>query len=444
MSDFYDRSGDRNSSNNHSGGNNEDYGWVSWLLIIIFFSTGLWFIALPLLFYKLFGPDKKETKQRQAPPLRYNPAQDAANQQTQQHQQAQPRQRDRQRERQHQRERTEDETKARDAVKSVTRSPATNSKSALTLMIFGAMAAAAGIFAITNPIQAAVIAGTLSGQISAILQAAAILAGGVGMFLGGISIKAAMKRYTNYMAVIGTLEAVSVDTLAKKTGYRRKRVCKDLQKMVEKSYFGPDAYLNMELGYLFRSSKADEELAAARSAAEKKTEEARAQSAGGYEAILRDIRTANDRIADPVISEKIDRLENITSQIFKAVERDPSKRAKIDTFFSYYLPTTLKLLDSYAQLESTEGSGENITQTKKSIESTMDSIIHGFEHQLDELYKDDALDIQSDIEVMKTMMNREISSAASDFAVKPQTPAPAPGQPAPKDVDMGGSAAQQK
>ena len=59
MSDFYDRSGDRNSSNNHSGGNNEDYGWVSWLLIIIFFSTGLWFIALPLLFYKLFGPDKK-------------------------------------------------------------------------------------------------------------------------------------------------------------------------------------------------------------------------------------------------------------------------------------------------------------------------------------------------------------------------------------------------
>ena len=35
---------------------------------------------------------------------------------------------------------------------------------------------------------------------------------------------------------------------------------KDLQKMIDKGYFGDEAYLNMELGYLFRSGQADADL----------------------------------------------------------------------------------------------------------------------------------------------------------------------------------------
>ena len=52
-----------------------------------------------------------------------------------------------------------------------------------------------------------------------------------------------------------------------------------------------------------------------------------------------------------MLSRKIDRLEQISGLIFKEVEEHPEKRNSIRTFFDYYLPTTQKLLDTYADFE---------------------------------------------------------------------------------------------
>ncbi len=41
----------------------------------------------------------------------------------------------------------------------------------------------------------------------------------------------------------------------------------------------------------------------------------------------------------------------------------------------------------------------------------------GFEHQLDELYKADALDVDSDIRVMETMLHRDTASVEKDFGL---------------------------
>ncbi len=69
-----------------------------------------------------------------------------------------------------------------------------------------------------------------------------------------------LKRYEKYLAVLGDREAMPVEELARTLGYPEKRVERDLGKMIDKGYFGGTAYLNMELGYLFRSGKADEAL----------------------------------------------------------------------------------------------------------------------------------------------------------------------------------------
>ena len=154
--------------------------------------------------------------------------------------------------------------------------------------------------------------------------------------------------------------------------------------------------------------------------AAKEAEEAAAppkEAEEGYSGILRNIRRANDRIADPVLSAKIDRLEEVTAKIFQAVEADPKKRSSIDTFLNYYLPTTQKLLDSYAEFEATGVEGANLGQAKDRIEKTMDSIVAGFEHQLDELYKMDAMNVDSDIRVMETMLRRDTASVADDFGL---------------------------
>jgi len=232
------------------------------------------------------------------------------------------------------------------------------------------------------------------------------------MLGSGISMGRGLKRYSKYLAVMGDRDAIEVEEIVHTLGYSKRRVEKDLQKMIDKGYFGGKAYLHVGLGYFLRSGNAETAIRQQEVKKEmpKETEE-------GYSGILQGIRRANDRIADPVLSDKINRIEAITAKIFRAVETDPKKQDRIDTFLNYYLPTTQKLLDSYAEFEQAGIEGENLRQAKQRIEVTMDTIVRGFEHQLDELYKSDALDVDSDIRVLETMLRWDTASAEEDFGM---------------------------
>ena len=255
---------------------------------------------------------------------------------------------------------------------------------------------------------------TITGELSDIITSLAFLLGGAALGVNAFLTDKEQKRFAAYLPIIGKREALDVEELARKSGTDEKQVLKDLQKMLEQNYFGGDAYLNRELGYLFKSSEADEAWREEHPAPRAPTPE---EVGEGYSGILRDIRRANDQIADPVLSAKIDKLENIVGRILRAMEEDPEKAKRMDTFMTYYLPTTQKLLDSYARFEAAGVEGENLRESKQKIASTMDMILQGFSRQLDELYKADAMDVNSDIRVMETMLKRDAGSASDDFGL---------------------------
>ena len=122
---------------------------------------------------------------------------------------------------------------------------------------------------------------------------------------------------------------------------------------------------------------------------------------------IAEMKRLDDNIADPGISADIVRLEQVSSKIFEEVKRDPKKLPKIRRFMDYYLPTTLKLLNSYDRMSAAGVSGENIDTTLAKVEGMMRAIVAAFEKQLDSLYGADALDISTDITVLETMMARE-------------------------------------
>ena len=401
----------------------KDEGWISWGLIVLLFVFGLSPLALLLLFLKLFGVGSGEKKQQAAPP----PLNETAGQRTSTRTGRQPVQPNR----------------AQKTVHQVMKAPSQKKSTARTLMIVGAILAAAGLVACAEPVEMIAWSRNIALYLDDLLSGLAMLVGGGAMLGCGIGVDRSLRRYAQYLAVMGDRPAMPVEELARVTGFSQRRVVKDLQTMISKGYFGGRAYLNRELGYFFRSSQADEDWQRQQ---EEKEEQAAAappkEAEEGYSGILRNIRRANDRIADPVLSAKIDRLEEVTAKIFQAVETDPKKRGSIDTFLNYYLPTTQKLLDSYAEFEATGVEGTNLGQAKDRIEKTMDSIVAGFEHQLDELYKMDAMNVDSDIRVMETMLRRDTASVEKDFGLG-AAPA-APKQPRVQDVDLGGVAAQQQ
>ena len=223
-----------------------------------------------------------------------------------------------------------------------------------------------------------------------------------------------LRRYAKYQTIAGKKETVSISQFAAAADVSPRRVENDLEQMVQKGFWGKEAYLDLSRGVLVRTFEAAEDL---EEQAQAKAQSAPAETAEGYSGQLRDIRRANDRIADPVISAKIDRLEELAGKIFRIVEEEPEKKAKASTFLNYYLPTTQKLLDSYADFEEAGVSGENVSQAKQRIADTMDKIVEGFERQLDQLYQSDAMDVDSDIRVMEQMLRRDGAGAADDFGM---------------------------
>ena len=122
---------------------------------------------------------------------------------------------------------------------------------------------------------------------------------------------------------------------------------------------------------------------------------------------ISEMKRLNESIQDETISRQIDRLESVCSKIFAQVQAEPKKLPQIRKFMSYYLPTTLKLLNAYDRMSAAGISGENIDTTKTKVESMMTTIVAAFEKQYDALFGADALDISTDITVLETMMARE-------------------------------------
>ena len=113
------------------------------------------------------------------------------------------------------------------------------------------------------------------------------------------------------------------------------------------------------------------------------------------------------QIQDTEVSRRISRLQGISRQIFDHVSKNPDQARKINTFMDYYYPTVLKFLEHYAEYDSKGVKGENILNTLEKIRSSLEKFEEAFEHQLDNLYSDKALDIETDIAVLDDIMKKE-------------------------------------
>ncbi|MBO4360632.1 MAG: 5-bromo-4-chloroindolyl phosphate hydrolysis family protein [Eubacteriaceae bacterium] len=121
---------------------------------------------------------------------------------------------------------------------------------------------------------------------------------------------------------------------------------------------------------------------------------------------IKKIRQANEAIPGEVMSAKIDELEKVTINIYNATVENPSLLKKTKKFMSYYLPTTEKLIEKYAELDKKSIQTENTIAIKSRIEESLDTITKAFYELYNSLYDYDAIDITSEIEAFKnTLVN---------------------------------------
>lgn len=122
-------------------------------------------------------------------------------------------------------------------------------------------------------------------------------------------------------------------------------------------------------------------------------------------------------VKDLEVRRKINELMRITDKITQDAIHDPDDIPQIKKFMNYYLPTTIKLLNAYDRMSSQGIEGENLDKSMNSINEMLDQAIVAYKKRLDSLFENQALDIETDIEVMNQMLAREGLSGSKDFEI---------------------------
>lgn len=116
------------------------------------------------------------------------------------------------------------------------------------------------------------------------------------------------------------------------------------------------------------------------------------------------IRQLNARIPDEAVTATLNGIQDTSSRILARLEADKSQLGRCRQFLDYYLPTTVKLLEQYVQLQDQGQRTGNIDQAMGRIETMLDKIREAFSRQLDSLFESEMVDVTAEIAVMEQLL----------------------------------------
>ena len=205
-----------------------------------------------------------------------------------------------------------------------------------------------------------------------------------------------------------------IEDMAKKTGRSKNKVIKDLRRYIKNGNFieghiveDDTIFLASDELYSFYKSS----LISREKNMKKEQEIASNQDLKNLiDACQNQIEKIRDISADIDnlgVKNKVLDIEGAINNIVDAIKKYPDQIRILDRFTSYYMPTTVKLLESYRDIESKGISTSDIDKVKLDIESTLDTIKLAYDKLLDQISAIDTMDINSDISVLKTMLTQD-------------------------------------
>ncbi len=264
-----------------------------------------------------------------------------------------------------------------------------------------------------------------SAGVAPLVASGLFFAAGLGIGIRGTRVTGRAERYKRYVEMVKDRLYCPIREIADKTGKSERFVISDIKKMLQLGMFkqgrldeketcliASDAMYNQ---YMLTQKNYEEEqkkLEIEKLAEERRQQEKERLGEAGEvieegKSYVRLIRQCNDEIPGEEMSDKLDRLEILVTRIFEQVEKEPELAPELRKMLSFYLPTTKKLLEAYRDLDRQQLDLSNVEQTKREIENAVDNINEAFEKFLDELFREKAWDIQSDISALHTILKQD-------------------------------------
>ena len=100
--------------------------------------------------------------------------------------------------------------------------------------------------------------------------------------------------------------------------------------------------------------------------------------------------------------EELDRMQKTTETICDWLEAHPESLPKVRKFAEYYIPTTLKLLHTYNDVQGQQG--DNAESIRRDIAGILHTLNQAYDNLYNNLLSDVALDVSSEIAALQGMM----------------------------------------
>ncbi len=215
-----------------------------------------------------------------------------------------------------------------------------------------------------------------------------------------------MGQFADYADSVDYHKGLPVSMLADLTHQTKKKALKKLRSYIHKGWL--NAWLDDETETLYltaedyRAAKEKAAAAAAQPQPEKEeTGDARLNldTARRFAAVL---EKEQQLMQDAQAREELAAMHKTTTAICDWLEAHPESQPKTRRFAEYYIPTTLKLLHTYNDVQGQQG--ENAETIRRDIAGILHTLNQAYENLYNNLLSDVAMDISSEIAALQGML----------------------------------------
>ena len=215
-----------------------------------------------------------------------------------------------------------------------------------------------------------------------------------------------MGQFADYADSVDYHKGLPVSMLADLTHQTKKKALKKLCSYIHKGWL--NAWLDDETETLYLTAedyRAAKEAAAA-AAAQPQPEKAETgdaplnlDTARRFAAVL---EKEQQLMQDAQAREELAAMHKTTTAICDWLEAHPESQPKTRRFAEYYIPTTLKLLHTYNDVQGQQG--ENAETIRRDIAGILHTLNQAYENLYNNLLSDVAMDISSEIAALQGML----------------------------------------
>ena len=217
-----------------------------------------------------------------------------------------------------------------------------------------------------------------------------------------------MGQFADYADSVDYHKGLPVSMLADLIHQKPKKVHKRLQKYIRKGWL--NAWLDDKTDTLYLTAEdyraAQEALAAQRARpAPQPEQEAAPETPLNLETARRFAKVLEQEqqlMQDAQGAEELAHMQKTTEAICDWLETHPESLPKARRFAEYYIPTTLKLLHTYNDVQGQKG--DNAESIRRDIAGILHTLNQAYSNLYDNLLSDVALDVSSEIAALQGML----------------------------------------